>query len=141
MLVLAGANGVGVVLFGALYVTAGLDLLSQPAFLGCLAALMVLVTALWVRTEARHEALGFTRRLGRAAFGLAVVVLVTPALVLMPVFWLDSILPPEAGAAWLPGRVMVVVFIALGLVALTNVVGTVVIVAGALRRRYARGAT
>ena len=102
MLVLAGANAVGVVLFGALYVTAGLDLLSQAAFLGCLAALLALVTALWVRTEARHEALGFTRRFGRAAFGLAVVVLVTPPLVLMPVFWLDSILPPEAGAAWKP---------------------------------------
>jgi hypothetical protein len=139
MLALAGANGVGVVLFGVLYVTAGLDMLSQAAFLGCLAVLIALVTALWVRTESRHRALGFVRRVGRAAFGLAAVVLVTPPLVLMPVFWLDSILPPEAGAAWLPGRVMVVVFIALGLVALTNVVGVLAIVVGTLRGRRPRG--
>jgi hypothetical protein len=141
MLALAGANAVGVVLFGALYVTAGLDMLPQAVFLGCLGALVALVTTLWIRTEARHRALGFTRRLGRAAFGLVVVVLATPVLALMPVFWLDSILPPEAGAAWLPGRVMVVVFIALALVTLTNVVGGVVIAAGALLSRRARAAS
>jgi hypothetical protein len=138
MFALAGANAVGVVLFGALYVTAGLDMLPQPAFLACLAALVTIVTTLWVRTEVRHRPLGFTRRLGRAAFGLVAVVIATPALVLMPIFWLDSVLPREAGAAWLTARVMVVVFIALGLVALTNVLGTIIIVAGDLRGRRAR---
>lgn len=127
MLALAAANGVGVVLFGTLYVLAGSRRLSQAAFLTCLVGLFALVTALWVRTEARDRALHPLRRLGRAAVGLITVVVATPALVLMPLFWLETVLPPEAGAGAMLAPAMTIVLIALALVVLTNVTGSVVI--------------
>ena len=135
VLALAAANMVGVVLFAALYATAGAHLMSQASFLGGLLVVFALVTVLWVRVEARHRALEPLRRLGRAAAGLVVVVLGVPTLVLMPAFWLDSRLPPEAGFTRYLAPLMTLVLIALVLLVLVNVVGGLV-VAG---RRVAAG--
>ena len=68
MLALAGANAVGVVLFGTLYAVAAVRALPQLAFLGGLVVLFALMTALWIRTEARHRGLdgGASRRADRA---------------------------------------------------------------------------
>ena len=52
MLALAAANAVGVVLFGTLYAFAGARVLPQVAFAACLLVLFVLMTVVWVRTEA-----------------------------------------------------------------------------------------
>lgn len=141
MLALAAANAVGVVLFGSLYAMAGARVLPQAAFLACLALLFVLVTALWVRTEARHRRLDVVRRLGRIAVGLVLVVVVTPAVVLMPLFWLDERLPPEAGLHAVRGGVMAVVLITLILVILVNVTGSLVAAGRALYGRRAPPAT
>ena len=138
MFALAGANGVGVILFALLYAIAATRYLSQPTFLLCLAMLFVVVTALWVRVEARHRPLGAVRRLGRAVIGLVLVAIATPIVVLMPLYWLETQLPPEAGlAAILPGT-MALVLIALGLTAAVNVAGAVLATALALAARRRR---
>jgi hypothetical protein len=137
MLMLAAANVVGVVLFGTVYALAGARRLSQAAFVTCLVALFALVTALWVRTEARHRGLHPARRLSRAVLALAAVLVVTPAAVLMPVFWLASVLPPEAGADAVLAPVMAIVLVSLVLVVLTNLIGSFLIAGRAVFR--ARG--
>ena len=127
MLALAAANVVGVVLFGTLYALAGARRVSQTAFGVCLIALFALVTVLWIRTEARHRSLHPARRLARAGLALMAVVVVTPAAVLMPVFWLERTLPPETGAGAIPAPVMTIVLISLALVVFTNLVGSAII--------------
>ena len=136
MLALIAANAVGVALFGTLYAVAGARVLSQGAFLACLTVLFVLMTALWVRTEGRHRALGPLRRIGRGAAGLFAVVIATPAMVLAPLFWLDTQLPPEVGLHGARGGAMALVLITLVLVVIVNITGAVVALARAgLSRR------
>ena len=132
---LAGANTVGVVLFGTLYAFAGARYLSQAAFLVCLVALFVLLTVLWVRVEGRNAGLGALRRLGRIVIGLVVVALATPIVVLMPLFWLESHLPPEAGLFGAMPGIMALVLIALALVLAVNVVGSILSATRAAWRR------
>jgi hypothetical protein len=142
MLALAAADAVGVVLFGALYAVAGAGLLPQGAFVVCLVSLFVLVSAVWLRTEARHRRLALVRRIVLIGLGLGLAIVATPVLVLMPVFWLDQQLPAEAGLRALRGGIMALVLIALALVVFVNVAGTaVVLVRAALaRRNRSRGA-
>jgi hypothetical protein len=135
MLVLAGANTVGVVLFAALYAVAGTGLMGQSAFLLCLVILFGLVTALWVRTEARHRHLDPLARLGRAAVGVVLVVVGTPIAVLMPLFWLDTLVPPEAGLHRVLAPVMTLVLISLALIVLANFIGAAIVAARALAGR------
>ena len=127
MVALAATNVVGVVLFGTVYALAGARRLSQAAFVTCLVLVFGLVTALWVRTEARHRTLHPLGRLGRAVLGFLAVIVIAPATVLMPLFWLDEILPPEVGLTSMLGPVMALVLISSALVALTNVVGALII--------------
>jgi hypothetical protein len=136
VLALGAINMVGVILFAALYATAGARLMPQEAFLACVALIFALVTFLWVRVELRHRALEPLRRLGRVAAGLVVVVLGVPTLVLMPAFWLDSRLPSEVGLTRYLAPLMTLVLISLGLVTLVNIVGGLVVAGrGALVRR------
>ena len=126
MFALAATNAVSVLLFGTLYAVAGAGRLSHGAFLACLGVLFALVTALWVRVEGRHRAFEPLRRLGRVAAGLMAIVLGTPMLVLMPLFWLDTQLPPEAGLNRLLAPIMTLVLISLVLVVLVNAAGAAV---------------
>jgi hypothetical protein len=126
MVALAATNIVGVVLFAAVYATAGARLMSQMAFLVCLLVIFALVTTLWVRVEARHRTLEPLRRVGRVAAGLLIVVVVVPGLVLMPAFWLDSLLPPETGFTRYLAPLMTLVLISLVLMVLVNVAGALV---------------
>jgi len=136
MLALAAANLVGVVLFGTLYALAGAHVLSHTAFLLCLVVLFGLVTALWVRTEARHRGAGHWRRLARIAVGLLAALVVTPTAVLAPLFWLDDQIPPEAGLHDARSGVMAIVLITLALVVAVNGAGLLVAaVRGVLARR------
>jgi hypothetical protein len=123
MLALGAANLVGVVLFAAVYAAGGARYLSQGGFAACLLVVFALVTGLWVRTESRHAALGLVRRIGRAAGGLAMVLAGVPVAVMMPLFWLETVLPPEAGFARVLAPTMALMLISLGLVALVNLVG------------------
>lgn len=127
MLALAAANAVGVVLFGTLYAVAGARVLSQTAFRACLIVVFALLTTLWVRTEARHRALHPWRRAGRAVIGLLIVVVMTPAAVLAPLFWLDEQVPLEVGLHDALSGVMALVLITLALVILVNVAGWLVV--------------
>jgi Flp pilus assembly protein TadB len=141
MVALAMTNAVGAVLFGTLYAVAGAGGLSQAGFLACLAVLFAVVTALWVRVEARHRALEPLRRVGRVAMGLVAVALAAPTLVLMPIFWLDTRLPEEAGLNRLLAPIMTIVLISLVLVALVNLIGALVaivanVTGGRLVRRH-----
>jgi hypothetical protein len=132
VLALATANAIGVTLFGLLYVVAGANLMPQAAFLTCLVVLFTLVTAMWVRAEARHRRLETLSRVGRAAGGLLLVMIVIPIFILMPLFWLDTQLPPEAGLRRLLAPIMTLVLFSLVLVTLANVVGSVAIVTRAV---------
>jgi hypothetical protein len=137
---MAGTNAVGVVLFATLYAVAGARHLAHAAFLLCLLLLFGLVTALWVRMEARHRALEPLRRFGRVAGGLVIVIICTPALLLMPVFWLDTQLPAEAGLNALLAPIMALVLISLTLVVLVNLTGGIITVARALLGSRGTGA-
>ena len=138
MLPLAAADAVGVVLFGTLYAVAGADLLPQGAFVSCLLLLFVLVTTLWMQAEARNQQLPALRRAGRAVMELGVVMIATPALVLMPLFWLDAQLPAEAGLRPKLAPVMTILLIALALVLMVNLAGSMVVAARAVYARRRR---
>lgn len=138
VLALAAANFVGVVLFAAVYAAAGARWLSQMAFVACLLVLFVLVTALWVRTEARHRRLDPVRRLGRAAVGLVAVVISFPMLTLLPLAKLETVLPPEAGLDRVTTPVMALLLVSLALVVLVNVAGAAVIAGRAVAGRAGR---
>ena len=99
------------------------------------------VTVLWVRVEGRHRAVEPLRRLGRAAIGLTAVAVGTPILVLMPLFWLDTHLPAEAGLNRLLAPIMTLVLVSIVLAGLVNVAGAVVATGAALvgRARLPRG--
>jgi hypothetical protein len=129
MLNLAVANLGSTLLFIALYAVAAARYLPQAVFLACLPVAFALVTALWVRVEGRHRGLEALRRVGRIAAGLAVVVVGVPVLVLLPLFWLETVLPPAAGMAPVLPPVMTLVLIALALTVLVNVAGAVTITA------------
>ena len=133
VLALAATNAVGAVLFAALYATAGARLMPQAAFLACLGIIFVLVTFLWVRTEARHRDLGLVRRIGRVSIGLVIVLFGLPVVVLLPVFWLDTHLSPDLEFTRYLAPIMTLVLISLALVVVVNVVGALVAVARAFR--------
>jgi hypothetical protein len=138
VLALTAANAAGVVLFGTLYAVAGARMLPQAAFLACLGVLFVLMTVVWVRTEARHRGLDAVRRLGRIVAGLVLVLVMTPMAVLGPLFWLDEQLPAEAGLRAARGGIMALVLITLVLVVAVNVIGVVVaLIRSAIDRRSA----
>lgn len=135
MLTLGATNLVAAVLFGAVYATAGAGMMSQAAFVACLLMIFTLVTALWIWVEGRHRDLGFVRRFGRVVAGLVICLLVLPALVLMPAFWLNTQLPPDAGFGRYLAPIMALVLISLALVVVVNVVGALVCVARAALAR------
>jgi Flp pilus assembly protein TadB len=129
---MAATDAVGAVLFGTLYGLAGAEWMSQATFLACLAVLFVLVTTLWVWAEERHRNLPLVRRIGRVLAGLALAFIAVPSLALMPLFWLDTQLPPEAGLRGLLAPFMALLLIALVLVVLVNVVGSVLVAGRAI---------
>jgi hypothetical protein len=126
MLALGAANLAGALLFAAVYAAGGTRRLSQVGFLICLGLVFALVTAMWARTESRHASLGLVRRIGRAAGGLVLVVVGAPVAVLMPLFWLETVLPPEAEFSRVLAPIMALILIALGLMVLANVAGALV---------------
>jgi hypothetical protein len=141
VLALIAANAVGFILFGTLYAVAGTQWLPQRAFLVCLAAIFVIVTTLWIRVESvQGRGRKALARVGRIVLALVIVLIAVPPFSLMPVFWLDSQLPPEAGFRPVIAPIMALVLIALSLTVLVNVAGGVVVGVRGLRRRgVARG--
>jgi hypothetical protein len=127
MIALVATNLVGVVLFTGLYAIAGARYLSQAGFLMALPIVVTLMTLLWLRVEVRHGALDPLSRVGRAAASLMIVLIGVPVVVLLPIFWLETVLPPEVGMARVPAPAMTLVLISLVLVVLVNVIGSIVI--------------
>ena len=127
MLALAATDAVGAILFGVLYAVAGAGLMSQGSFLACLGLLFALVTTLWVQAETRQRGQPPLRRVGRVVAGLALALVATPGMVLMPLFWLDGQLDPHDALRRLLPTAMAVTLIALVLVVLVNAVGLLVI--------------
>jgi hypothetical protein len=91
---------------------------------------------MWVRVEHRSRALDPLRRVGRGAIGLVAVLIGLPVAVLMPLFWLESQLPPEAVPGLHLGPIMALLLAALALVAAANGAGAVVAVVLAVGRRW-----
>ena len=140
MLALAATNLAGALLFAALYAAAGARVLPAATFPAALLGLFLLMTILWVRVERRHAALDAVRRLGRVAVGLVLGMGVTVIGVLMPLFWIESHLPPEAGLTTLLAPIMSVLLVALVLTAVVNLAGAVASAGLALVRRRRRPA-
>jgi hypothetical protein len=140
VLPLAGVNAAGMVVFAAVYGAAAFRSLSHLAFVAALLLAFAGAVVLWVRVERAGVGSGALARLGRIVGGFVVALLAVPSLVLMPLFFLQSQLPPEAGLDHLISRVMVLLVIALGLTALVNVVGALAMGGALLARREPRRA-
>lgn len=137
MLALAAVNVLGAVVFAGLYAASAAAEVSSGALLGGLLLLAFAgVTAIWVRVEQRSRGLDPFRRVGRGAIGLLIVLIGLPALVLMPLFWLESQLPPEAVPALHLGPIMALLLVGLALTVAVNAAGAVVSVALGMRRRW-----
>lgn len=139
MLALAAVNVLGTVVFAGLYAASAAAQVSSAAFLGGLLLAFVGMTAIWIRVEQRSRALDPFRRVGRGAIGLLMVGIGLPAVVLMPLFWLESQLPLEAVPALHLGPVMALLLVALALIVAVNAVGAVVAVALEVGRRWRAG--
>lgn len=138
MLAFAGVNAAAMAAFSAVYGAGALRTLSQPAFLAALLLAFAGALVLWVRVERNRRHDGALARLGRIVAGFVIAVLGLPIAVLMPLFALQSQLPPEVGLDHVTSRIMVLLFIALGLTLLVNVIGAAAIGASALARGRAR---
>ena len=139
VLALAAVNVLGAVVFAGLYAASAAARVSPAAFLAGLLLGFAGTTAIWVRVEHRSLGLDPFRRVGRGAIGLLMVVIGLPAVVLMPLFWLESQLPLEAVPALHLGPVMALLLVALALVVAVNAVGAVVTIAIAIARRWRSG--
>jgi hypothetical protein len=128
MLALTATNVLSAVLFALVYIAGAVPLMSHGAYLGCLLVVFAIVTALWVTTERRHTGHGLVRRVGRGALALLATVVVIPALALLPLAKLESLLPVEAGVDRITAPTMAVVLVALVLTTAVNVVGGLVVV-------------
>ncbi len=116
MLALAAVDVLGTVVFAGLYAASAAAEVSSAALLGGLLLLAFAgVTAIWVRVEHRSRGLDPFRRVGRGAIGLLMVLIGLPALVLTPLFWLESQLPLEAVPALHLGPVMALLLVGPGL--------------------------
>jgi hypothetical protein len=136
MLVLGALNAMGVAVFGLIYAAAAKPLVTQGAFLAGLALCFVGLTVLWVRVErSRGPARDVLSRAGRIAAGLVFAAMGVPGVVLMPLFFINEYVPPEAGVAEILGPVMFILLASLALVALVNVTGIVFLAASAVVRR------
>jgi predicted outer membrane lipoprotein len=127
--------------FGGLYAIAGARWISQAAFLTGLACLFALLTAVWLRVEGRQSGgLEPVRRVGRAAIALVAVLVGAPIAVLLPLFGLEAMLPPDVVSAVLPlAPAMFLVLVALALVVLVHATAGVLLVAvGVLSRGRGR---
>lgn len=124
MLVLCVLNAISIAAFSLIYAAAVKGLLTQGAFLASVVVSFAGLTALWVRTErSRGPARDFFSRAGRIGAGLILAAIAVPGVVLMPLFFINEHVPPEAGVAGILGPVMFVLLAALALCALVNVAG------------------
>lgn len=143
MLILGALDAMGVAVFGLIYAAAAKGLLTQGAFLTGLVVCFVGLTAIWVRTErSRGPARDALSRAGRIAAGLVLAVMAVPGVILMPLFFLNEHLPPEAGLAGILGPVMFILLASLALILLVNVAGVLALGVSAIlgwwNRRAAR---
>jgi len=128
--------------FGLIYAAAAKQVLTQGAFLASLVVFFVGLTVLWVRTErSRGPARDVLSRAGRIGAGLLLAAIAVPGLVLMPLFFVNEHVPPEAGVADILGPVMFVLLASMALVALVNVAGVLTLGVSAILRRWNRRAT
>ena len=139
MLALAAVNVLGAVVFAGLYAASGAAQVSSVTFLGGLLVFFGGMTAIWVRVEQQSRGVDPFRRVGRGAIGLLMVVIGLPMVVLMPLFWLETQLPPEAVPALHLGPVMALLLVALALVVAVNAVGAIVTLGIGVGRRWRAG--
>ena len=142
MLVLGMLNGIAIAAFGLVYAAGAKGLLTQGAFLASVAVCVVGFTALWLRTE---RSLGPGRdalsRAGRIAAGLVLAAIAVPGVVLMPLFFINEHVPPEAGVAGTLGPVMFILLASLALCALVNAAGVLALGVSAILTWWKRRAT
>lgn len=136
MLVLGALNAMGLAVFSLIYAAAVKRLLTQGAFLASVVVFVIALTMLWVRAErSRGPGRDVLSRAGRIAAGLVLASIAVPGLVLMPLFFVNEHVPPEAGVAEILGPVMFVLLASLALVVVVNAAGIAFLAGSALARR------
>jgi hypothetical protein len=141
MLILGAFDAMGVAVFSLIYAAGAKGLLTQGAFLTGLVTCFVGLTALWVRAErSRGPARDPLSRAGRIAGGLLLASITVPGVILMPLFFLNERLPPEAGLAPMLGPVMFILLVSLALILLVNAAGVLVLGLSAILRWWNRPA-
>jgi len=142
MLILGALNVVAVGVFALIYAVAAKRLLTQGAFLAGLAVGFAGLTVLWVRVErSRGGARDLLSRAGRIGGGLVLAAIAVPGVVLMPLFFINEYVPPEAGIAGILGPVMFILLVSLALVALVNLAGVLALGLSAILTWWNRRAT
>jgi hypothetical protein len=142
MLVLGALNAIGIAAFGLIYAAAAKRFLTQGAFLAALALCFVGLTVVWVRAErSRGPARDVLSRAGRIAVGLVLAAIAVPGVVLMPLFFINEYVPPEAGVTEILGPVMFILLASLALVAVVNVAGVLALGVSAILTWWNRRAT
>jgi len=141
MVVLGALNAMAVVVFALIYAAGATRLLTQGAFLAGLAVCFVALTALWVRVErSRGPGRDVVSRAGRIGVGLVLAAIAVPGVVLMPLFFINEYVPPEAGISGMLGPVMFILLASLALVVLVNAAGVLALGVSAMLRRWNRSA-
>lgn len=139
MLTLIAVNLLTAVVFAGVYAAGAGGRLPPGASLLALGLAFGGLAVLWVRVEGRLRGARPIRRLGRGLISLLAVVVGLPAVVLMPLFWLENQLPSEAVAELHLGPTMVLLLAGLALLVLVNVAGGLVAVIIDVRRRWRAG--
>ncbi len=136
MLALAATNFGSVLLFLGIYAAAAAGRVPEAAFPPLLVLLFLAATVLWVRVEgARGGRLPPTSRAVRSVAALALSAVLSPVLVLMPLFWLFHALPSSYRFDVVLNRTMFLLMIAMVLTALVNLAGSAIAVWRLLRGR------
>jgi hypothetical protein len=139
VLALVAIDLIATLAFATLYAAGASSFLAHRNFLLSLLVLFLLVNVLWSRVERwQNGSLEMVRRVGRAAFGLLAAIAVAIVAVLLPLFWLEARLPPEAGMTRLSALAMASLLFAFVHLALVHVVCSLVIVVAAVAKRLQR---
>jgi hypothetical protein len=142
MLAIAATNFGTVLVFLAVYAATAAGKLPEAAFPPLLVLIFLAATVLWVRVEeARGAGLSPAGRAIRSVAALALSAILSPVLVLMPLFWLFHALPASYRLDVVLNRTMFLLAIAMVLTAFVNVAGGVVAVWRLLRARSRRPAS
>lgn len=141
MRLLAPTNAAILVLIAALYGAGAWEVIPKAGFQVLLVALVAVATVVWVRVERwRLGALHPAARVLRIIGALALALVATPILVLMPLLYLAAGISPSAGIEAVIPRVMGLLLAGEVLTVAVNVLGLILTAALSIAGAHRSGA-